>query len=348
LNGRYFASPNPMVGCVIVKDKKIISEGYHKSFGEPHAEANALKQKGIDFTGADLYVTLEPCLHYGKTPSCTSTIISSGIKRVFIATLDPNPKMSGKSVAILRYAGIKVVCGILEKESQFINRHFFKAMNRSLPWLIYKCAMTLDGKTADHNFKSKYISSEKSRKYVHELRAESDAIMIGYRTAIFDDPLLNVRLKGIEKRITRVIVDPKAALPKDLMVFNTPDEGETILAIQKGSRNKISDQIEDQRVIVIELEEKNFYTNLMKELCKRNIIKVLLEGGGSLACHILKEKLIDELNFFIAPKILGGKNSPTPFSGAGFEIDQNFVRLSLFKTKKIGNDVLITSLLEYN
>jgi diaminohydroxyphosphoribosylaminopyrimidine deaminase/5-amino-6-(5-phosphoribosylamino)uracil reductase len=172
--------------------------------------------------------------------------------------------------------------------------------------------------------------------------------MIGYRTAIFDDPLLNVRLKGIEKRITRVIVDPKAALPKDLMVFNTPDEGETILAIQKGSRNKISDQIEDQRVIVIELEEKNFYTNLMKELCKRNIIKVLLEGGGSLACHILKEKLIDELNFFIAPKILGGKNSPTPFSGAGFEIDQNFVRLSLFKTKKIGNDVLITSLLEYN
>jgi len=348
LNGKYFTSPNPMVGCVIVKDKNIISEGYHKAFGEPHAEANALKSKDIDFSGADLYVTLEPCLHYGKTPSCTSKIVSSGIKRVFISTLDPNPKMSGKSVEILRYAGIKVVNGILEKEAQFINRHFFKAMNRSLPWVIYKCAMTLDGKTADHNFKSKYISSEKSRKYVHELRAECDAIMVGYRTAIFDDPLLNVRLKGLDKKITRVIVDPKAALPKDLMVFNTPDDGKTILAIQKGSRNKISDQIESQGVLVIEVEEKNFYTNLMKELCKRNIIKVLFEGGGSLACHILKEKLIDELNFFIAPKILGGKNSPTPFSGSGFEIDQNIVILNSLKTKKIGNDVLVTSLVEYN
>ncbi|AEE14630.1 riboflavin biosynthesis protein RibD [Thermodesulfobium narugense DSM 14796] len=348
LNGKYYTSPNPMVGCIVVKDKKIISQGYHRAYGEPHAEANALKPKYIDFSGADLYVTLEPCLHYGKTPSCTSKIISSGIKRVFIATLDPNPKMNGKSVEILKYAGIEVYTGILEKEARFINRHFFKAMEKSMPWLIYKCAMTLDGKTADHNFKSKYISSVKSRKYVHELRAECDAIIVGYRTAIFDDPLLNIRLKGVQKKVNRVIIDPKAALPKDLMVFNTPNEGHTILVIQKGFRNKVTDQIESQGVEVLEVEEKNFYVDLMKELFKKNLIKILLEGGGSLACHMLKNRLIDELNFFIAPKILGGKNSPTPFSGAGFEIDQNTVVLDSLKTKKIGTDILITSLVKYN
>lgn len=348
LKGKFFTSPNPMVGCVVVKNNKIISQGYHKAFGEAHAEAIALKPKDIDFSGADLYVSLEPCLHYGKTPSCTSKIISSGIKRVFIAALDPNPKMNGKSVEILKYAGIEVYTGILEKEAKFINRHFFKAMNKSLPWMIYKCAMTLDGKTADHNFKSKYLSSTKSRRYVHELRAECDAIIVGYRTAIFDDPLLNIRLKDVQKKITRVIIDPKAALPKDLMVFNTPNEGNTILVIQRNVRNKVTDQIEKQGVEILELNEENFYIDLMKELFKKGFIKVLLEGGGSLACHMLKNKLIDELNFFIVPKILGGKNSPTPFSGAGFEIDQNVVVLDSLKTRKISNDILVTSLVKYN
>ena len=340
-----FTNPNPMVGAVIVKGGKVIGEGWHERCGEWHAERNAFKNCTVPAEGATMYVTLEPCCHYGKTPPCTEAIIEHGIARVVVGMEDPNPLVAGKGIALLREAGIEVVCGVEEEALREQNRVFLKYISTKLPWVAMKTAMTLDGKIATRTGDSKWITGAEARAYVHELRHRFMAILVGIGTVVADDPLLNCRIegRGVRQPI-RVVVDSNARLSLDSQLVKTAGEYRTIVAHTRFAPEESVKALREAGVEMLLCKEKEGLVdvrNLLELLGQSGIDSILLEGGGSLNYTFLAEGLADELYAFIAPKIVGGMNAKTPVEGAGMEKMADAINLELENVLNIGHDVLL-------
>ena len=340
-----FTNPNPMVGAVIVKGGKVIGEGWHERCGEWHAERNAFKNCTAPAEGATMYVTLEPCCHYGKTPPCTEAIIEHGIARVVVGMEDPNPLVAGKGIALLREAGIEGVCGVEEEALREQNRVFLKYISTKLPWVAMKTAMTLDGKIATRTGDSKWITGAEARAYVHELRHRFMAIVVGIGTAVADDPLLNCRIegRGVRQPI-RVVVDSNARLSLDSQLVKTAGEYRTIVAHTRFAPEERVKALREAGVEMLLCKEKEGLVdvrNLLELLGQSGIDSILLEGGGSLNYTFLAEGLADELYAFIAPKIVGGMNAKTPVEGAGMEKMADAINLELENVLNIGHDVLL-------
>ena len=340
-----FTNPNPMVGAVIVKGGKVIGEGWHERCGEWHAERNAFKNCTVPAEGATMYVTLEPCCHYGKTPPCTEAIIEHGIARVVVGMEDPNPLVAGKGIALLREAGVEVVCGGEEEALREQNRVFLKYISTKLPWVAMKTAMTLDGKIATRTGDSKWITGAEARAYVHELRHRFMAIVVGIGTAVADDPLLNCRIegRGVRQPI-RVVVDSNARLSLDSQLVKTAGEYRTIVAHTRFAPEESVKALREAGVEMLLCKEKEGLVdvrNLLELLGQSGIDSILLEGGGSLNYTFLAEGLADELYAFIAPKIVGGMNAKTPVEGAGMEKMADAINLELENVLNVGHDVLL-------
>ena len=347
-----FVNPNPMVGCVVVKDDVIISEGYHELYGGFHAERNALMNNEADFNGATLYVTLEPCCHHGKTPPCTDIIIEKGISKVFVGILDPNPLVDRKGISILRDAGIEVVTGVLEDEIKELNKVFLKYIKTRRPYVLMKTAMTLDGKIASHTGDSKWITNVKSRQLVHKLRSEMMGVVVGIGTVIADDPMLNCRLERQQttdnrRQPIRIIVDTKASIPLESQIVKTAKDYRTILAIGSSTANSQSSTVEMLKSFNVEIlccDEKNGHVDindLMIKLGEMGIDSLLLEGGSTLNAAFLDAGCVDEIYAFIAPKIIGGQDSKSPVGGKGIDLMSDAIMLKDIKIEQFDNDILI-------
>lgn len=350
--GEGFVNPNPLVGAVIVKNNKIIGEGYHEIFGGNHAEVNAFINATEDVTGATMYVTLEPCSHYGKTPPCANKIIEKGIKKVVIAHKDPNPQVAGRGIALLKENGVDVVTGILEEESEKQNEVFFKYITKNIPFCLLKTAMTLDGKIASWSGNSKWITSEVSRNFVHQLRNRYSAIMVGIGTVIEDNPSLTTRLGDIQGRDpVRIIVDTKARIPLEAKVLNLTSNARTIVATTELASNEKIRKLEDMGVEVIITPLKNHQVDLkflMKKLGEEKIDSVLIEGGSELNYSALEGGIVDKVNVFIAPKIIGGREAKTPVGGIGLEFMKDAIKLKELKIHRFEEDIMIEGYIAHN
>lgn len=299
--------PNPLVGAVIVKNNQIIGEGYHQEYGQPHAEINAFLNAKEDVKGATMYVTLEPCSHEGKTGSCAKKIIEKGIKEVYIATLDPNPLVSGKGIKMLKDAGIEVHLGISQEQSDEMNQHFYHYITQNKPYVLLKMALTLDGKYATNSMDSSWITNEVSRLDVHHTRSNYQAIMVGINTVIQDDPKLNIRLENyIGKQPIRIVLDPKGEVP--IMSKLIQDENETWIITSLMAEEK-RNQIEHLGNRVITIKSNNDVIDLeslLVQLRKLGIQNIMVEGGKTLHESFIREKLFDEIQAYVAPKFIGG------------------------------------------
>ena len=355
--GAGFVNPNPMVGCVVVKDNEIIAEGYHEYYGGLHAERNALTHTTADCKDATLYVTLEPCCHHGKTPPCTDIIIEKGIKKVVVGLLDPNPLVSGKGISILQNAGIEVVTGVEVDKIKELNKVFLKYIKTKRPYVILKTAMTLDGKIASYTGDSKWITNDKSRQLVHKLRSEMMGIVAGIGTVKADNPMLNCRLEGQQttdnrqqsvRQPIRIIVDTKASISLDSNIVKTANEYRTILAVGQQStvnsqQSKIN-ELESFNVEILQCEEKDGrvdINDLMIKLGEKGIDSLLLEGGSCLNAAFLEAGCVDEVYAFIAPKIIGGEHSKSPIGGKGIELMKDAITFDKVEIEQIENDILI-------
>jgi diaminohydroxyphosphoribosylaminopyrimidine deaminase/5-amino-6-(5-phosphoribosylamino)uracil reductase len=342
--GEGSVSPNPLVGCVITKNNKIIGAGYHKKFGEEHAEINAINSATESLEGSTLFVNLEPCSHHGKTPPCVDRIIKEKIKRVVIGTLDINPLISGNGVKVLKKAGIEVKVGVLEKECLELNKFFFKYISKKLPYVTLKTAQTLDGMIADQNNYSEWISSEQSRKHVHSLRTKYDAVLIGSETARMDNPKLTVRM--IEGRNPyRIILDSKLNLSPELNIFKANKDKKTVLVTvddNASKKNKIK-KFEQFGVKVIFVKKNHIgrvhLKSMLKEVRKIGIASILVEGGAKVFSSFVKQDLFDDIMMFISPKILG--NGVKTFSELSSSKLENALKLKLESSEIFGEDVLL-------
>lgn len=343
-------SPNPLVGAVVVKDGEVIGSGYHHEAGAPHAEINALDSAGERARGAALYVTLEPCSHFGRTPPCTEKIISSGIKKVVVSVLDPNPLMNGGGVKILENAGIKVKVGVLEEKARKINEVFFKFITTGLPFVTLKTAMSLDGKIATHKGHSRWISSEKSREFVHRLRNQVDAVMVGIGTVLTDNPRLNTRLEGQEdvRNPLRIIVDSAGRLPLDARVIKHIADSPVLLFTTELAPLEKLESLSHLGMEILKTRSREGRVDLkemMKVLGERQITNLLVEGGSTLNYQLMQDNLLDKVMFFIAPKLIGGAEAPTPVGGEGVELMEDVYDLIDLQVKTLGEDILVTGYL---
>jgi diaminohydroxyphosphoribosylaminopyrimidine deaminase/5-amino-6-(5-phosphoribosylamino)uracil reductase len=337
-------SPNPLVGCIITKDNRIIGAGYHQKFGEDHAEINAINSATESLEGSTLYVNLEPCSHQGKTPPCVERIIEEKIKRVVIGTLDVNPIVIGNGIKILKKAGVDVKVGVLEKECLEINKFFFKNISQKIPFITLKAAQTLDGMIADKDHFSEWISSESSRKYVHTLRSKYDAVLIGAHTAKIDDPKLTVRM--VEGRNPyRIVLDSGLKLDTELKLFRLNKDSKTILVTtseNQSKENKIA-KFKKNRVEVIFVKKNKHgrvdLLNLLKKLSKKGISSILVEGGGKTFSSFIEQDLFDDIFLFISPKILG--NGIKTFSELSYKNLKRAMNLKIVKNDLVGDDIFI-------
>ncbi len=338
---RGFTNPNPLVGAVIVKNGRIIGEGYHRCFGQLHAERNAIASLKEDAKGADIYVTLEPCCHYGKTPPCTEAIIRQGIGRVIIGSRDPNPKVCGKGAEILREAGIEVIEDFMKEECDELNPVFFHYITTGLPYVTMKYAMTADGKIATRTGKSQWISNEKSRDYVHRMRHESMAIMAGIGTVLADDPMLNVRIEGLKSPI-RIVCDSHLRIPVDCRICKTAKEYRSIIVCTE--ENEKAEKLREMGLEVLKVREKEGEIDLrelMEKLGAMGIDSILLEGGAVLNDSALRAGIVQQLFVFIGPKIFGGKEARSPVEGKGIELVDEAVELELKDVQRLGGDIML-------
>ena len=319
LRGSGFTNPNPLVGAVIVKNGKIIGEGFHRRYGALHAERDALKNCTEDARGADMYVTLEPCCHYGKQPPCTHAVAQAGIKNVYIGSYDPNPLVSGKGTAYLREKGINVTENVLRKECDEINRIFFHYITQKRPYVILKAAMSIDGRTATRSGDSKWITNEISRENVHLTRKRAAAIMVGINTVLADNPMLNCRCENPSQPV-RVVCDSRLRIPLDSRLVQTAKEIPLIIACAVNDEEKAEKlHSAGAEVIVTGGGERVDLKELMNILGEKGIDSVLVEGGSEIHASILENNLADELNIYIAPKIIGGRNARPAVGGDGID-----------------------------
>ncbi|MCI9447780.1 MAG: bifunctional diaminohydroxyphosphoribosylaminopyrimidine deaminase/5-amino-6-(5-phosphoribosylamino)uracil reductase RibD [Lachnospiraceae bacterium] len=368
-------SPNPMVGCVAVKDGQVIASGYHEKYGGFHAERNALLHCQEDAEGAELYVTLEPCCHHGKTPPCTDIIIEKKIGKVYVGCLDCNPKVAGNGVKILREHGIEVEVGILEKECRKINEVFFHYMDGKLPFVAMKYAMTLDGKIACETGDARWVTGEEARGFVQRLRNRYRGIMAGIGTVLMDDPLLNCRMEGGRDPL-RIICDTKLRIPRSSQIVETAREIETVVAWnpqaaeafrqpqpcgdavrQAGERlSPVKESVEyltDKNILLLEtpLQKNNFgqgldLRQLLRQLGERGIDSILLEGGGTLNGSALQENLVQRVYAFVAPKLIAGADAKSPVEGIGIPRMKDAVELQDIEIIPAGRDICITGRIE--
>lgn len=315
-------SPNPLVGAVVVKDGQVIGEGYHQKAGTPHAEIHALNAAGENARGATLYVTLEPCRHWGRTPPCTEALINAGIVEVYIAGVDPNPKVAGKGVRQLEEAGLRVHVGLCEQEAADLNEIYRKYIQTGMPFVILKTAMSLDGKIATASGESQWITSEASRQHGHQIRDSVDAILVGRGTVERDNPALTTRLRdGHGQDAIRIVLDSHARTPTDARIFNAESEVGVIIAVTPDApaENVAALQKAGAEVVTVPATDgKVCFKRLMEILGRREITSVLIEGGGEINASAIAVGIVDKVMCFIAPKIIGGRKAPGPIGGEGF------------------------------
>ena len=335
-------SPNPMVGAVIVRANRVVARGFHRRAGSDHAEIVALKKAKALARGAILYVTLEPCCHHGRTPPCVDQIIEAGVGKVVVGMRDPNPLMNGRSIARLKKSGVKVNVGCLEKELRKINEVFVKYITRQLPFVVTKSAQTLDGKIATVNGQSKWITSAQTRRWTHRLRDEFDAMLVGINTVLKDDPGLHATRKN--KRIKKIIMDSHLRLPVKARLLEKTDPRDVIVATTLEAPKSRLRYWQERGVCVLSAPSREGRVDLkwlLRELAKREITSVLIEGGGAVIGSALKEKLVDKMIVAIAPKILGDQKARSAVEGLSPKDINRLVRLKDVTCRNIGCDLLI-------
>jgi len=340
--GRGRTSPNPMVGAVLVKDDKVVGEGYHAKAGESHAEIVALKKAGEKAKGAILYLNLEPCTHYGKTPPCAPQVIEAGVKHVVIGMEDPNPLIEGRGIEFLRRAGLAVQVGILEKECRKLNEAFCKFILEKVPFVILKVALTLDGKIATRDGNSKWISGEASRRFVHRLRDQADGVLIGIGTVLRDNPMLTARIRG-GRDPYRIVLDSQLRIPEEAKVIGASPSKSVIATTELAPRDKI-EKLEKRGVQILILDSKEGKVNLkscLSKLGEIGIMNLMVEGGNHVNGSFLDEGLIDKFLFFLSPKLIGDHQALGIFGGRGVLNLQEAIGLKEISTRKIGEDILI-------
>ncbi len=343
-----WTAPNPLVGAVVVKNGRVIGEGYHRKYGELHAERNALAACTEDPAGATLYVTLEPCCHYGKTPPCTEIIIEKKIAKVVIGSRDPNPKVAGKGARILREHGIEVVEDYMREACDALNPVFFHYITTKTPYVVLKFAMTLDGKIATRTGASKWITGEAARNHVHQLRGRYAGILAGIGTVLADDPMLNCRIDGAHQPL-RIILDSHLRIPMGSRLVRSAKEYPLLIVCNESTRdreegtNRIQ-KLEEAGAKVWTLPEKNGHPDLnvlMQRLGEEKIDSVLIEGGGTVNEAALKAHIVHHVYAYIAPKIFGGEDAKTPVEGSGIRLPQECANLRLAKITVLLNDMLL-------
>jgi len=341
--GRGYVEPNPMVGCVIARGAEVIGEGWHRRFGGPHAEVEALRIAGPRAPGATMYVTLEPCCHEGKTPPCTEAVIAAGLRRVVVACRDPFPQVAGGGVTRLREAGIQVDVGLAEREARALNAPYFKLVETGRPWILAKWAMTLDGKIATRIGRSRWISGEPSRAIGHELRGRVDAIVVGRETAVRDDPRLTARPTGPRTPL-RIVLDTRAALPAASRLVQTAGEVPVLVAAGPAANEADRRRLAEAGCEVLVCEGQTHadrLASLLDELGRRRLTNVLVEGGGRVLGTFLDIGQIDEVHVFVAPKLLGGADAPGPLAGRGFAEVAEGLQLDAPEVRPVGSDVYV-------
>lgn len=338
-------NPNPVVGAILVKDGVIVGSGLHRKAGEPHAEVHAFRMAGEHAREATLYVTLEPCSHYGKTPPCANLVIESEVSRVVVAMQDPNPQVAGRGINLIREAGIEVEVGILEAEARLLNERFIHNMLTKTPFVISKVAMTLDGKIAAYNGHSKWITGEDSRYNVHQLRNEVDAILVGIGTVIADDPQLTTRLETGGKNPIRIILDSELRIPVEAKITDC-SEAKTWIVTKTGANPEKMRALEDKGVEFIYITKDDSGLDLKEligKLYEKGVTDLLVEGGSEVNGSFLRAGLINKFFVYMAPKILGGRGSLTPFTGVDVENMDQALDVSIHKIEHYGEDICITA-----
>jgi diaminohydroxyphosphoribosylaminopyrimidine deaminase/5-amino-6-(5-phosphoribosylamino)uracil reductase len=342
-HGRGAVEPNPLVGALIVRDGQILGAGYHQRFGGPHAEILALASAEADVRGATLFVTLEPCCHFGKTPPCTDALVQAGIARVVVAQADPFPEVAGKGIALLRKAGLTVEVGLGEREARRLNAPYLKLLSTELPYVHAKWAMSLDGKLATRGGDSRWISGEESRRQVHALRGRMDAIVVGIGTALADDPLLTARPAG-PRIALRIVLDSTGRLPLESRLVRTAREAPFLLATSGHLPVERRQAFEQHGCEVLALAAQDGRLSvlaLLQHLGRQRRTNVLVEGGGEVLGSFHDAGLIDEVHAFIAPAILGGKGAVVPFEGLGVQRVAEAWRLSDCQVSMTGKDIYV-------
>ncbi|RIK73618.1 MAG: bifunctional diaminohydroxyphosphoribosylaminopyrimidine deaminase/5-amino-6-(5-phosphoribosylamino)uracil reductase RibD [Planctomycetota bacterium] len=343
--GEGLVEPNPMVGCVLVRDGAVVGEGWHRRFGAPHAEVEALREAGGAARGATAYVTLEPCDHLGKTPPCTAALLEAGVVRVVVACQDPNPQVNGRGLARLQAAGVAVQVGVLAGEAASLLAPFIKLMTQRRPWVIAKWAMTLDGKLATVAGDSRWISDEPSRAVVHRLRGRVDAIIVGRGTAARDDPALTARPAG-PRLATRIVLDSQATLPVSSQLVRTASQAPVLVAAAADAPSERCHALRSSGVEVWQASRAaaspaDRWAELLDELGRRQMTNVLVEGGSTVLGALFDAGALDELHVFLAPKLVGGATAPSPIGGAGTPCISDAVLLRDAKLEQLGADVYL-------
>jgi diaminohydroxyphosphoribosylaminopyrimidine deaminase/5-amino-6-(5-phosphoribosylamino)uracil reductase len=350
--GRGRVSPNPLVGAVVTVADEVVGEGFHGSFGAPHAEVEAIRAAGdLDLGGATMYVSLEPCCHVGKTPACTEAIRAAGIARVVIGSDDPSSHASGRGLGILRDEGIEVEVadGELATRARLLNQPFRKHARTRLPWVLFKSAMTLDGKVATRVGDSKWISGEQSRALAHQWRAECDAVVVGIGTALADDPMLTARVDGVHRQPRRVVFDSEGRLPLSSQLVRDARGVPLTVVVSRAAPRTATDALETHgaEVIVATGENENArVVSALEQLGAAGITSVLLEGGPHLAGAFLDAGAIDEVRMFLAPLVLGGRAARDPLEGEGVEKVADAVRAQTLECRHVGEDLLVSARLK--
>jgi len=346
--GRGRTSPNPLVGAVLAREDAVVAEGCHREVGGPHAEAEALTRAGREARGATLYVTLEPCNHYGRTPPCAVAVAEAGVGRVVVGMRDPNPRVKGGGVEWLRDRGIRVDTGVLEEECRRLNQPFIKHCTLGLPWVTLKAAATLDGRIATRTGDSRWITNEESRRFVHALRCEADAILVGIGTVLADDPQLTARLKRSPpcRQPARVVVDTRLRIPLESRLVRTARQVPVwVAAATDGESSEASERLREAGATVLRLPEKAGRVRLsalLEELGRRKVTSLLVEGGGGIHGSFLEEGLADELRFFYAPKVLGDSAATPMIRGGVRERMADAFAAYELKVRRFGQDVLLS------
>ena len=342
-NGCGHVEPNPMVGCLVARGAEIVGEGWHSRFGGPHAEVEALAVAGDRAAQSTIYLTLEPCCHQGKTPPCTDAVIAAGVRRAVIALRDPFPEVSGRGIAQLEAAGIEVVVGVLQQQARRLNAPYLKLLESGRPWIIAKWAMTLDGKIATRTGDSKWISCEASRRIAHELRGRVDAIVVGSGTARADDPLLTARPPGA-RAAARIVLDSRGSLSSESQLVQTAREVPVLVAAGPEAAESEQKRLRDTgcEVLVLDARDREErLEQLLDELGRRRMTNVMVEGGGEVLGSLFDAGHVDEVHVFIAPKLLGGRDAPSPIAGRGFDSITAALSLEEFQWQQVGDDLYI-------
>ncbi|MDI6606501.1 MAG: bifunctional diaminohydroxyphosphoribosylaminopyrimidine deaminase/5-amino-6-(5-phosphoribosylamino)uracil reductase RibD [Candidatus Omnitrophota bacterium] len=342
LKARGRTSPNPLVGALVVKNGQILGRGYHKLAGAAHAEIVALEEAMEKAKGARLYITLEPCAHFGRTPPCVDRIIKSGIREVVVGIVDPNPLNRGKGIEILKSHRIKVRVGVLEEKLKKINEVFIKYIAKRMPFVTVKAAQSLDGKIATRRGDSKWITSDKSRAFAHHIRRDYDAVMVGVNTALVDNPRLDAWFS--KKQPIKIVVDSQLSLQEDANIFVGKSQVIIITLASSAGQETDNRRILQEKAKILEVKEKAGQVNLrdaMKKLAQLNITNILVEGGGTLLGSLFDEGLVDKVLFFISPKIIGGKEAVSSVMGRGISRIDKAVRIKDIKFRRLGEDFLV-------